>query len=156
MQLIDSTNPILHTKAEPVDAFGGPLSLLCQEMQELMVKSGGIGLAAPQVGISKRIFVMTGNRFVINPTITWMSIDKWIAKEGCLSYPDLHIPVARAVQIEVEYYSPSGELQTELLNGMDARCFQHESDHLDGVCFTDGLSPLKLNMLLKKSKKGTK
>lgn len=150
------SHPVLHTVALRVteDEFGPSLLELCDNMVEVMLKSNGIGLAAPQIGIARQIFVMQNPdgsyKHVINPIVTPISNATQTQKEGCLSYPGLVLSITRPEYVKVEYQDPNGGHQTECLSGLQARCFQHEADHLQGVCFVDGLSELKLNLAKKR------
>jgi peptide deformylase len=157
MQLIKHPNPILKQKSVPWD-FKNHINAeqVEHEMISLMKASNGIGLAANQVGLDRRVFVMRtqdGREFgVFNPTILYAE-GQVTGEEGCLSFPDLFLDVPRYQKINAMYLDNAGEKRIIELEGIDARCFQHELDHLDGVCFTDSLSPLKLALALKKSQK---
>lgn len=128
-----------------------------QEMITLMKLSNGIGLAAQQVGLLKRLFVMRtqdGREFgVFNPIVLEVNNEKELGEEGCLSFPDLWLKVERSKSLIAKYLDNTGQERIIQLEGLDARCFLHELDHLDGICFTDGLSPLKLAMAIKKQRK---
>lgn len=106
----------------------------------LMKEHDGCGLAAPQVGITKRLFVLDihGEQFVcFNPRVANASKETEIAKEGCLSYPGVFLPVERPVRIKAEFQTVSGLKRTQTMRGLHARAFLHELDHLNGVVFTD-------------------
>jgi peptide deformylase len=130
-------------------------------MCNFMVENKGIGLAANQIGIAKRVFVMGSNNIdgfpppfaLFNPRIVEASQEQMIDKEGCLSYPDLWINVKRPAVIKVEYQDSQGNVHEAAMSGLIARCFQHELDHLDGVCFVDKVSALKLQLAMKKLRK---
>jgi len=161
MQLVKHPNPVLKQKAEPWDfETQSNAPIVEQEMMALMKASNGIGLAANQVGLLSRVFVMRtqdGREFgAFNPVIVSYSKDSVNSEEGCLSFPDLFLNVPRWSKISAVYLDSGGEERIIELEGIDARCFQHELDHLNGVCFTDDLSPLKLAMALKKSQKKRK
>lgn len=158
--LIMPNDPVLHTPTTLVeeDAFGSGLEAFCAEIFEDMILQGGMGMAAPQIGRPKSLFVMYeadhhAPRYVINPEILWRSDTTAREMEGCLSYPDLIIPVERPTDVRVRYRTPLGKSEERELGGIDARCFQHEYDHLQGICFVDGLSQLKLQLA---KKRGTK
>lgn len=157
--LIPSDNPILHTGAREIEAdeFGPELHALCDVLAIEMVNRNAIGLAAPQVGISQQIFVMRvpmGDlRYVINPRIVERSETEKTEMEGCLSYPDYIVPVSRPAEVVVSYFTPEGEEVTAHLEQLEARCFQHEFDHLLGICFVDGLSTLKLESARRRAAK---
>lgn len=134
-------------------------TLLETSMIEFMTANRGIGLAANQVGLSKRIFVMGGfDDFIkpigiFNPIILETSETLVDDVEGCLSYPGLWLKVKRPEEIVVEFFSSQNELKKMQLSGLAARCFQHELDHLDGICFVDKVSQLKLKLAMKKLRK---
>ena len=133
----------------------GDPSDLVHSMSKIMFENNGIGLAAPQVGVGKRIFVM-GNQerliACINPEIL-ESVGEVMDVEGCLSYPKLWLHVRRSESIKVKYQTVIGEeVQTEF-TGFMARVFQHEYDHLFGVCFVDKVGKLSLELAKKRRKK---
>lgn len=136
-------------------------------MVEFMLANKGIGLAANQIGLTKRVFVMGSFNIegfpspfgVFNPKILHVSNDQESGQEGCLSYPDLWLTVKRPKSIVVEYQNSKGDTFVQEMTGLVARCFQHELDHLDGICFVDKVSNLKLQLAMKKIRKknaGTK
>ncbi len=159
-------DPILRQKAKKVEVIDDNLNEILDEMIETMYLGDGVGLAAPQVGLSLRMFVMdvgNGPRKIINPEILKYSEEKEIAEEGCLSLPDIFEDVERSVWIEVRFQDESGNWHEERLEGYEARVFQHEYDHLDGILFIDRLSPAKrallkpkLMELIRKSKVASK
>jgi peptide deformylase len=157
MQLIKHPNPILKQKAEPWD-FTNQTNAeeVEREMLKIMYANNGRGLAGNQVGLAKRVFVMhteDGRDFgVFNPTILYGE-EEADGEEGCLSFPNLFLNVTRYRKITAMYLDNTGEKRIIELEGIDARCFQHELDHLDGICFTDNISPLKLAMARKKQLK---
>lgn len=161
MQLIKDPNPILKQQAEDWDfeKDTGAESLEV-DMVQLMIESNGIGLAANQVGLLKRVFAIRLKDQVpfcmFNPKIVSYSKDSVDGEEGCLSFPDLFLKVKRHSSITAEYLDRQGKSCIIELEGIDARCFQHELDHLDGVCFTDNISPLKLALAKKKQLKKRK
>jgi len=130
-------------------------------MCKFMVDNHGIGLAANQIGITKRVFVMGSHgiaRFpepfaLFNPKILEVSNEQEIFKEGCLSYPDLWLPIKRPSVIKVEYQDSKGNIHEAAMSGLVARCFQHELDHLDGICFVDKVSQMKLQLAMRKLRK---
>lgn len=133
-------------------------------MLETMYQANGVGLAAPQVGILKRMLVIDAAGkdeepnpvFVINPEITKKSEELQECEEGCLSVPDQYAKVVRPAAITVEYLNKNGEKVVADLDGFMAVVFQHEIDHLDGILYVDHLSSLKRKMLLKKLEKERK
>jgi peptide deformylase len=130
-------------------------------MIKFMVVNKGIGLAANQVGITKQMFVMGSNVIegfplpfaAFNPAIIQVSKETELAQEGCLSYPDLWLMVKRPKEIVVDYQDCNGNTHTVEMSGLIARCFQHEFDHLNGVCFVDKVSSMKLQLAMKKLRK---
>ena len=143
-------DPILRKKASEVEVIDDNLNAILDEMIETMYLGDGVGLAAPQVGLSLRMFVMDvgdGPKKIINPVIISKSEEKEVAEEGCLSLPEIFEDVERSVWIEVEYTSEKGEKIRERLEGYEARVFQHEYDHLDGILFIDRISPARRALL---------
>ena len=161
MKLIKHPDPILKQSATPwqfeTAEDVGQATRTEQEMFSIMKASNGIGLAAQQVGLLKRVFVMRtqdGRECgLFNPIILEVNNEKAVGEEGCLSFPDLWLKVERSKGLIAKYLDNTGQERIIQLEGLDARCFLHELDHLDGVCFTDGLSPLKLAMAIKKQRK---
>jgi len=123
-------------------------------MVQLMIESGGIGLAANQVGLLKRVFAIHLKDQVpfcmFNPYILWGDNNLAQGQEGCLSFPDLFLNIPRHKTISAGYVDRHNNKRIIELTGIDARCFQHELDHLNGVCFIDNISPLKLALAKKK------
>ena len=158
MKLVKFPDPILKQKAVPWD-FEKDLNAkeLEVDMVQLMIESNGIGLAANQVGLLKRVFAIHLKDQVpfcmFNPGILVGDNAKVLGKEGCLSFPDLFLRVPRDNKITAMYLDRQGNKRIIELEGIDARCFQHELDHLDGICFTDNISPLKLALAKKKLQK---
>jgi peptide deformylase len=158
MKLVLAPNPILKQRAEDwdfdIDINAAELEV---DMVMTMVVSKGIGLAANQVGILKRVFAIRLKDQVpfcmFNPTIVKNESILEDDSEGCLSFPNLFLKVKRYSSITAEYFDRQGKKRIIELEGLDARCFQHELDHLNGVCFTDEISPLKLAMAVKKQRK---
>ena len=135
-------NPVLKKVSEPVKRIDKKVKRILKDMTDTLYKSGnGIGLAAPQVGILQRIVVIDlqdgkGLLELINPVITKKEGSR-IACEGCLSVPDFEGEVERAEYVECEYTDPHGKKQFIAADGLMAVCLQHETDHLDGILFTD-------------------
>lgn len=151
---------VLRKDAEEIDENYPKLAELIANMYETMAKADGVGLAAPQVGLPIRMFVVDGTpmaeedktlegfkKVFINPVILSEEGEQWAFVEGCLSIPDIHETVFRKPIIEIEYFNENFELITEKFDGYKARIIQHEYDHLDGVLFTDKISPIKKRML---------
>lgn len=154
-------DPVLRTEAEEVDAFGGDLRALVRDMFETMYHAEGIGLAAPQIGLSTRVIVVDLRRedeedeplALVNPRVTWESAETEKLPEGCLSIPGLEEVVVRPTRVTVEAYDPEGNPTTVEAEDLLARALLHEIDHIDGILFLDRVSALKRKMLLKKWKK---
>ncbi len=138
---------VLRTKGEDVKEFGSELAPFIEQMVETMLVEGGVGLAAPQVGVSKRIAVVNPEpkneetlTTMINPRIVAVSSETESFEEGCLSVPDIRGNVIRPTSIVVAYQDGEGREQRMEIGGMVARIMQHEIDHLDGILFVDRLS----------------
>jgi peptide deformylase len=159
MKLIKSPDPILLQRAEEwnfdIDTAAGEVE---QQMIEIMQAAGGIGLAGNQVGLLKRVFTIKLKDVetpiaMFNPTVTNTSDNEQESEEGCLSFPDLWLGVKRPHTIDSEYFDKNGNKCTITLTGIDARCFLHELDHLDGTVFTQKVSSMKLLLAQKKQLK---
>ena len=154
-------DPRLRTVAKPVENFDGDLSQLVDDMIETMYDARGIGLAATQVNVHRRLLVLDVSeaqdspREYINPEIIATEGTE-TCEEGCLSVPGIYADVSRAEKIRVKAQDRNGEAFEETLDGMHAVCLQHEMDHLEGKLFVDYLSPLKRRMVLKKLEKARK
>ena len=157
-------DPVLRTEAEEVTAFDVALRSLVRDMFETMYHADGIGLAAPQIGVSSRIIVIDLRRqedesvephrvALINPIVTWESPETEKQSEGCLSIPGLEEVVQRPASVRVEGRDPEGRDVRIEAEDLFARALQHEIDHINGILFLDRVSPLKRKMLLKKWKK---
>ena len=152
---------ILREEAAPVEAIDDDVRRLARDMFDTMYHAEGIGLAGPQVGVSRRILVVDvknddESRHVhalVNPVVVEASRKQDKASEGCLSIPGLEENVTRAVRVTVEALSLDGDPVRIEADGLLARALQHEVDHLDGVLFIDRLSPLKRGILLRKWRK---
>ena len=176
MKIITLPDPILKKKCEPVTEVNDEIRKLLNDMLSTMYKAPGIGLAAPQIGINKRLIVMDVSpraglkRYqlekdekkeeikpnpiqMINPEITWVSEKKHTDQEGCLSIPGVMADVTRPSSCKVKYLDKNGESKELRAEGILARCIQHESDHIDGILFIDHLSKTKKDMILRKIKK---
>jgi len=152
---------VLRNRSEPVTTFDPALLQLLENMAETMYVENGIGLAAPQVAVPKRIVVMdvpmdeerTSNlKALINPTIVEKS-GEIVYEEGCLSFPGLTADVSRAAVVLVRYQDHEGNWHEDTMKELEAVCIQHEIDHLDGINFVDYLSPLKRKILLRELQK---
>jgi peptide deformylase len=140
-------DPVLRRKCVEVTSLNKKTDFLIAEMQRVMRKANGIGLAAPQLGVASRIILIAPNDFkptiLINPIITHMEGEQ-VGQEGCLSIPGLYGDVKRHQMIKVEAMDRKGREFEFELEGLPARVVQHEMDHLDGVLFTDKVDPLTL------------
>lgn len=158
LKILIAPNPILKAKAAPVDEVDDKVRRLMDDMLETMYWAPGIGLAAPQVGVSKRIVVMDlSNKGepkapvrLVNPEIVWRSEEKEIKEEGCLSLPEQYADVLRPLAVRVAYTDEHGLPKEIEGKGMLGRCLQHEIDHLDGILFVDRLSSLKRDMIMRR------
>lgn len=148
-------DPVLKKPAEPVEAFDEALLDLVERMRAAMRAREGVGLAAPQVGVSRRIALVEydGQSFVlINPRLLEQRGEQ-IGEEGCLSFPGIYAEVKRPAWVRVEARDEGGELHVHEVEGFLARAFLHEMDHLDGKLFVEYLSPLKRGMIRTKMRK---
>lgn len=156
LKLVSEDSEILREVADYWDwEKDGDPSELVKAMAKLMVLHNGIGLAAPQCGISKRIFVMGNPEHLvacINPEII-SGTERIREQEGCLSFPNLWMYVERYQDISVEYYNVAGEKVQQEYTGLMARVFQHENDHLNAICFDDRVGKLTLERAKEKRKK---
>lgn len=147
-------DPILREVAQKVEKIDDEILEILDNMVETMYETKGVGLAAPQVGISKRIFVCDQGdgvvRKVINPVITPLTENLIECEEGCLSVPGIYKKVQRPEKIRVEYMNETGEEVTEEVEGFLAIIMQHEFDHLEAVLFVDKISPIAKRMISKK------
>lgn len=166
LPIIEAPDPRLKTVSTPVDTFDESLQALIEDMFETMYDAPGIGLAAIQVGVPKRLVVMdlqekneeTGAtirepRVFINPEILESSVETSIYNEGCLSVPDQYADVERPALVRARWLDREGKVHEQELDDMLATCLQHEMDHLEGILFIDHLSKLKRDMVLKKLQK---
>ena len=137
-------DPVLRQQARQVTDFDDRLRTLASNMHETMLDAGGVGLAAPQVGVLKRLFTWEVDEAthgaVVNPTLTDASEDAIEDDEGCLSFPGLFYPVQRPLRVEISWQDLAGDDQSIQLEGFLARVWLHEMDHLDGVLFIDHLA----------------
>lgn len=169
LPIIETPDPRLKTISVPVDTVDDDLRAFVADMLETMYDAPGIGLAAIQVGVAKRILVIdlqdkdeeTGEtikdpRVFINPEILEESEELSVYSEGCLSVPEQYADVARPAVIKARWLDAEGKAHEDTLDGLMATCLQHEMDHLDGILFIDHLSKLKRDMVLKKLAKWRK
>jgi peptide deformylase len=154
-------DPILRQTAEPVERVDAATLRLADDMLETMYAAPGVGLAAPQVGVSRRLFVMDGSAkdaepaplCLINPEILELGDTLLTGEEGCLSIPEIYAEVERRSSVRVRYIGRDGKLTEQLFEGRPAVIVQHELDHLNGVLFIDHLSKLRRNLLVRKFRK---
>ncbi len=154
-------DPRLKKLCDPVTQITADLRKLAADMLETMYDAPGIGLAAPQVGVTKRLLVMDCMKLpdaprplvLINPAITWASADLATYEEGCLSIPDQYAEVQRPDKATVRWMDLEGALHEETFGGLWATCVQHEIDHLNGKLFIDYLGLMKRQMITRKMEK---
>lgn len=157
-------DPVLKKKAQEVDPLTPEIKKLAENMFETMYNASGVGLAAPQIGQSIRLFVVDGSpmadedepefeflqsfkKVFVNPTILEESGEEWPFTEGCLSIPDIREDVYRKPNLTIKYQDLEGQWYQEDYTGIAARIIQHEYDHIEGILFTDHLSGLKKRLL---------
>ena len=154
----------LRRVSEPVGKVTAEIKKLVEDMFESMYEAPGIGLAAVQLGVLKRIVTMdlskkegpSNPRIFINPEIVWKSDERSTYEEGCLSIPEIHEDVERPAWVKVKYLDLDGKPQEEEAEGLFATCIQHEVDHTNGVLFIDHISKLKRDRIIKKFTKAAK
>ena len=169
LPIIETPDARLKTISTPVDGVDDALRSFIKDMFDTMYDAPGIGLAAIQVGVAKRVLVIDLQerdeesgavirepRVFINPEIVEMSEDLTVYSEGCLSVPDQYADVERPSIIKAKWLDENGKAHEEVIDGLLAICLQHEMDHLNGILFIDHLSKLKRDMVLKKLAKARK
>tara|TARA_Y100000741_G_scaffold240083_1_gene183819 strand:- start:105 stop:629 length:525 start_codon:yes stop_codon:yes gene_type:complete len=162
--IITEPNKILRQKSKPVETVGEEERNIMDDMLETMYHANGIGLAAIQIGIPKRIIVMDISKsnekknpmYFVNPIIKNKNSDNSTYEEGCLSVPNYFAEIDRPKKCEVHYLDYDGKKKTLSADGLLATCIQHEIDHLEGILFIDYLSKLKKTMIVKKLSKNKK
>ena len=162
--ILIAPDPRLKAVSTPVAKVDADIRKLAEDMADSMYAAEGIGLAAVQIGVAKRVIVMDLDqkdgkkdwRVFINPKITWASEEMATFEEGCLSVPEIWDDVERPARIRCEYLDLDGKTVEIEADGMLATCLQHEMDHLEGVLFIDHFSRLKRSMALKKLTKAKK
>ena len=170
LPIIAYGHPVLKRKAEVINKDYPKLVELINDMFETMYNANGVGIAAPQIGLSIRIFIVDTNPFsedeslsdedrselksfkktFINPEILDENGDEWSFEEGCLSIPNIRESVLRQESIKIQYFDENFNKHIESYNGLLARVIQHEYDHIEGILFTDKLSSFKKQLLKKK------
>ena len=156
-------DPVLKKQAIPIEPTHPGLAELIQNMWETMYRAEGVGLAAPQIGQSLRIFIVDASPFgdddpelmqfmkvFINPVITEEWGDAWFFNEGCLSFPDLREDISRKPNLRIRYCDEQFQTKEEEYSGIAARIIQHEYDHIEGIILTDHMSPLKRTLMRNK------
>ena len=172
LPIVSYGTPVLKKVADEITPDYPSLKKLIENMWETMYASNGVGLAAPQIGISVRLFVVDASSFIdeenmdkeeiktlnsfkkvfINPKIINENGSLWQFNEGCLSIPEIREDVSRKEEISISFFNENFERQELILSGLVARVVQHEYDHIEGILFTDHLSPLKKRLLKNKLK----
>ena len=172
-KILTEPNKILREKSLRVENVDKDIQLLMDDMLETLYAAPGIGLAAIQVGVAKRVIVMDVSRdrdrdrdrdkeskrnpmYFVNPEIIWKSEEKFTYEEGCLSVPNQFAEIDRPQQCHITHLDYNGHSQELKADGLLATCIQHEIDHLEGILFIDYLSKLKKEMIIKKLSKQTK
>ena len=158
LEIIKEPNPILRKKADNVLNVDDDIRKLMDNMLETMYQAPGIGLAAPQVGILKKVIVIDLSKddepkkpfFIVNPKIIWKSEELSSREEGCLSIPGYFAEVVRPKKCKLQYLDYNGKKQEVEADDLLSTCIQHEVDHCDGVLFIDYLSKLKKDMIIKR------
>ena len=164
LDIIIAPDPRLKLKCAPLAKVDASIRKLMDDMLETMYAAPGVGLAAPQVGVTKRIIVVDAAAKgqppqpyrMANPEIVWASDDDNVYNEGCLSLPEHYADVTRPRAVRVRYLDHENEVRELEADGVLAVCIQHEMDHLDGILFVDHISALKRNMILRKLLKAKK
>ena len=159
--ILTEPNKLLRQISQPVEIVGDSERELMNNMLETMYDANGIGLAAIQIGVPKRIIVMDLSKeknkkfpmYFVNPIITKKNDEKTTYEEGCLSVPNQFAEIDRPSKCEVEYLDYNGNKQNLQVEGLLATCIQHEIDHLEGILFIDYLSKLKKAIIIKKLSK---
>ena len=163
-EILTEPNKLLRQVSKPVDKVTKEEQILMDDMLETMYKANGIGLAAIQIGVPKRIIVMDISKndqenkpmYFVNPVIKNKNKEFSTYEEGCLSVPNQFAEVDRPATCEIEYLDYYGEKKLLKAQGLLATCIQHEMDHLEGILFIDYLSKLKKSMIIKKLSKSKK
>jgi peptide deformylase len=153
-------DPVLRKRAEPVEDFGRDLRALAQDLLDTLEKAEGVGLAAPQIGVSRRVLVVappeepdtprSSPRIYVNPEVLESEGTPVSAEEGCLSIPGIYEVVKRPGRVRIRSIDLEARPSEEWVEGIEARILQHEIDHLDGVLFIDKIGPMRRALLQKK------
>ena len=164
LPIITAPDKRLKVRSEPVRAVDAELATLMDNMLETMYLAPGGGLAAPQIGVTKRVIVVDVGKTeedcdpyrMANPELVWTSDERSLYEEGCLSLPEHYADVERPERIRVKYIDENNTKQELEADGLLATCIQYEMDHLEGVLFVDHLTSLKRNMIIRKLQKTKK
>jgi peptide deformylase len=164
LPILTAPDPRLKAKAMPIEGVDEGVRRLMDDMLETMYAAPGIGLAAPQVGVARRVIVLDLAKEgeppsplkLANPEIVWVSDEDAVFEEGCLSVPEHYAEVARPAGVRIRYLDYDNEMREIEASGLLATCLQHEIDHLDGILFIDHLTALKRNIILRKLLKAKK
>ncbi|MEN9703197.1 MAG: hypothetical protein RLZZ209_623 [Bacteroidota bacterium] len=167
--IIPYGDPVLRKVASPIELGSIDLIKLSEDMFETMYAASGVGLAAPQIGMDIRLFVVDGRpmnegekdedvdqslvgfkKVFVNPTIIEETGDEWGFEEGCLSIPGIRGEVYRPEYVKIHYWTEQGEERTDIFESLAARIIQHEYDHIEGILFTDHLNPVKKRLIKNK------
>lgn len=162
--LVKLPDPVLRRVSEPVAQIDAEVRRLAADMLDTMYDAPGIGLAAIQIGVPRRVVTLDLAKkdeersplVLVNPEITWASEERRVYEEGCLSIPEYYEEVERPDRIRVRYTTLEGEIVEREADGLFATCVQHEIDHLNGVLFIDHLSRLKRERVIKKFTKAAR
>ena len=161
LNIIKAPDPRLKVPSTPLSEVDDQTRTLMDDMLETMYAAPGVGLAAPQIGVNKRIIVMDVARHdekpeplkLVNPEVMSASDVLVLREEGCLSFPQQYAEVERPETVHIRYINENSEVKELQAEGLAAICIQHEIDHLDGVLLTDRLSSIKRNVIMRKMKK---
>ena len=173
LPIITAPDPRLKVRSTPVERVDDELRRLIDQMLETMYAAPGIGLAAVQIGVPKRLLVVDLQRkigetatgeplrekaplYLVNPELVWASDERAVYEEGCLSLPEHYAEVERAAKVKIRHLDYHGREQLLEAEGMLATCVQHEMDHLEGVLFVDHISSVKRGIILRKLVKARK
>lgn len=156
-ELIDCNDPILRNAIDTFDFADPPTDPieLAHALAQTMIANNGLGLSANQIGLPYRVFAMTGDPITVcfNPRIVDVSEETIVLEEGCLSFPGLFVKIKRPKRIKVRYTEPNGNTVTKTFDGMTARIFQHELDHLNGIRYIERANKIHLEQARKAAKK---
>ncbi len=163
-QVIIAPDSRLKLRSSPVERVDDPTRALIDDMLETMYAAPGVGLAAPQIGVLRRVIVVDlgsarmerAPMCMVNPEIVWASDELQAQEEGCLSFPEQFAEVTRPARIRLRYLDRQGEIREREADGMLATCIQHEIDHLDGLVFVDHISGLRRGIILRRLMKARK